>query len=95
MSLFKFIETPQDLVDLLEKKIDETEKKYKEASTLCEERLKQVIDTETKLIELKTSMQRLLICILSLSKVSILYLSLLYVCIQNNYDVCITYLPYL
>ncbi|KFK31068.1 hypothetical protein AALP_AA6G064300 [Arabis alpina] len=48
-----------DLVDLLEKKIDETEKKYEEASRLCEERLKQVIDAETKLIELKTSMQRL------------------------------------
>ncbi|XP_024016781.1 myosin-10 [Eutrema salsugineum] len=48
-----------NLVDLLEKKIDDTEKKYEEASRLCEERLKQVIDTETKLIELKTSMQRL------------------------------------
>ncbi|CAA0374310.1 unnamed protein product [Arabidopsis thaliana] len=37
-----------DLVDLLERKIDETEKKYEEASKLCEERLKQVVDTEKK-----------------------------------------------
>ncbi|XP_010475122.1 PREDICTED: myosin-7 [Camelina sativa] len=49
----------RDLVRSLEKKVDETEKKYEEASRLCEERLKQVLDSETKLIELKTSMQRL------------------------------------
>ncbi|EOA39200.1 hypothetical protein CARUB_v10012168mg [Capsella rubella] len=48
-----------DQVSSLEKKIDETEKKYEEASRLCEERLKQALDAETKLIELKTSMQRL------------------------------------
>ncbi|XP_024007808.1 myosin-7 isoform X2 [Eutrema salsugineum] len=48
-----------ELVSSLEKKIDETEKKYEEASRLCEERLKQVLDAETKLIELKTYMQRL------------------------------------
>ncbi|CAF2095924.1 BnaA05g10340D [Brassica napus] len=48
-----------DLVDLLEKKVQETEKKYEEASKLCEERLQQVVDAETKLIELKTSMQML------------------------------------
>ena len=48
---------PQDLVDLLEKKVQETEKKYEKASKLCEERLQQVVDAETKLIELKTSMQ--------------------------------------
>ena len=48
---------PQDLVDLLEKKVQETEKKYEEASKLCEERLQQVVDAETKLIKLKTSMQ--------------------------------------
>jgi len=42
----------------LEKKIDETEKKYEEASRLCEERLKQALDAETGLIDLKTSMQR-------------------------------------
>ncbi|CAA7015314.1 unnamed protein product [Microthlaspi erraticum] len=48
-----------DLVSSLEEKIDETEKKYEEASRLCEERLKQVVDAETKLIDLKTSKQRL------------------------------------
>ncbi|XP_010522441.1 PREDICTED: myosin-7 [Tarenaya hassleriana] len=48
-----------NLVGSLEKKIDETEKKYEEASRLCEERLKQVLDAESKLIDLKTSMQRL------------------------------------
>ncbi|XP_010413898.2 PREDICTED: myosin-10-like [Camelina sativa] len=48
-----------DMVNLLEKKINETEKKYEEANRLCEERLKQVVDAETKLIELKTTMQRL------------------------------------
>ncbi|XP_013636824.1 PREDICTED: myosin-10 isoform X2 [Brassica oleracea var. oleracea] len=48
-----------DLVDLLEKKVQETEKKYEEASKLCEERLQQVVDAETKLIGLKTSMQML------------------------------------
>ncbi|AAB80627.1 Strong similarity to Arabidopsis myosin MYA1 (gb/Z28389) [Arabidopsis thaliana] len=48
-----------DLVSSLEKKIDETEKKYEEASRLCEERLKQALDAETGLIDLKTSMQRL------------------------------------
>ncbi|VYS44998.1 unnamed protein product [Arabidopsis thaliana] len=48
-----------DLVSSLEKKIDETEKKYEEASRLCEERLKQALDAETRLIDLKTSMQRL------------------------------------
>ncbi|WZZ77234.1 hypothetical protein YC2023_097806 [Brassica napus] len=40
-----------DLVSSLEKKIDETEKKYEEASRLCEERLKQaerVSDMETE-----------------------------------------------
>ncbi|KAH0889424.1 hypothetical protein HID58_051853 [Brassica napus] len=37
-----------DLVDLLEKKIIETENKYEEASRLCEERLQKVVDTENK-----------------------------------------------
>ncbi|CAH8358652.1 unnamed protein product [Eruca vesicaria subsp. sativa] len=37
-----------ELVDLLETKIVETEKKYEEASRLCEERLQQVVDTEKK-----------------------------------------------
>ncbi|CAH8389372.1 unnamed protein product [Eruca vesicaria subsp. sativa] len=48
-----------DMVHLLEKKIEETEKKYEEASKLCEERLQQVVEAETKLIQLKTSMQML------------------------------------
>ncbi|KFK42801.1 hypothetical protein AALP_AA1G040500 [Arabis alpina] len=48
-----------DLVSSLENKIDETEKKYEEASRLCEERLKQALDAEIKLIEFKTLMLRL------------------------------------
>ncbi|CAI9117967.1 OLC1v1019461C1 [Oldenlandia corymbosa var. corymbosa] len=47
------------LVSSLEKRIDETEKKYEETSRLSEERLKQAMDAESKIIELKTSMQRL------------------------------------
>ncbi|KAG2327810.1 hypothetical protein Bca52824_010538 [Brassica carinata] len=55
----RFIGFTQDMVHLLENKIEETEKKYEEASKLCEERLQQVVDAETKLIQLKTSMQSL------------------------------------
>ncbi|KAJ0034037.1 hypothetical protein Pint_25217 [Pistacia integerrima] len=47
------------LVSSLEKKIDETEKKFEETNKLCEERLKQALDAESKIIELKTTMQRL------------------------------------
>lgn len=47
------------LVNSLEKKIDETERKYEETNKICEERLKQALDAESKIIELKTSMQRL------------------------------------
>ncbi|XP_059632269.1 myosin-8-like [Cornus florida] len=47
------------LVSSLEKKIDETEKKYEETNKLSEERLKQALDAETKIIQLKTDMQRL------------------------------------
>ncbi|PON94902.1 Myosin [Trema orientale] len=47
------------MVNSLEKKIDETEKKFEESSKLSEERLKQALDAESKIIELKTSMQRL------------------------------------
>ncbi|KAK6929671.1 Myosin, N-terminal, SH3-like, partial [Dillenia turbinata] len=47
------------LVSSLEKKIDETERKYEESNRLSEERLKQALDAETKIIELKTAMQRL------------------------------------
>ncbi|KAK9733826.1 hypothetical protein RND81_04G095200 [Saponaria officinalis] len=47
------------LVGSLEKKIDETEKKFVETSKLSEERLKQATDAESKMISLKTAMQRL------------------------------------
>ncbi|KAK2455194.1 myosin-6 [Trifolium repens] len=47
------------LVSSLEKKIDETEKRYEEANKLSEERLKQALDAESKIIQLKTSMQRI------------------------------------
>ncbi|XP_027367065.1 myosin-6-like [Abrus precatorius] len=47
------------LVSSLEKKIDETEKRYEEASKISEERLKQTLDAESKIIQLKTAMQRL------------------------------------
>ncbi|KAI4345961.1 hypothetical protein L6164_013044 [Bauhinia variegata] len=46
------------LVNSLEKKIDETERKYEECNKLSEERLKQATDAELKIIQLKTSMQR-------------------------------------
>ncbi|KAM1743039.1 hypothetical protein ACFX12_012967 [Malus domestica] len=47
------------LVDSLEKKIDETEKKFEETSRLSEQRLKQATEAESKIIDLKTAMQRL------------------------------------
>ncbi|KAH9616482.1 hypothetical protein KSS87_017295 [Heliosperma pusillum] len=47
------------LVCSLEKKIDEVEKKYEETSKLSEERLKQAQDAEAKIIQLKTTIQRL------------------------------------
>ncbi|KAL6210845.1 hypothetical protein ACLB2K_016077 [Fragaria x ananassa] len=47
------------LVNSLEKKIDETEKKYEEASKISEERLKQALDAESKIVQLKTNMQRI------------------------------------
>jgi len=46
------------MVSSLEKRIDETEKKYEETSKLSEEHLKQALDAESKIIELKTAMQR-------------------------------------
>lgn len=42
----------------LEKKIGDTEKKYEEANKISEERLKQALDAESKIIQLKTAMQR-------------------------------------
>ncbi|XVF65003.1 hypothetical protein PTKIN_Ptkin09bG0211800 [Pterospermum kingtungense] len=47
------------LVSSLEQKIDETERKYEETNKLSEERLKQALEAESKIIELKTAMQRL------------------------------------
>ncbi|KAK4406028.1 Myosin-8 [Sesamum angolense] len=47
------------LVNSLEKRIDETEKKYEETNKLSEERLKQALEAESKIILLKTEMQRL------------------------------------
>ncbi|CDP03822.1 unnamed protein product [Coffea canephora] len=47
------------LVSSLEKKIDDTEKKYEETNKLSEERLKQTMDAESKIVHLKTAMQRL------------------------------------
>lgn len=48
----------QALVSSLEKKIDDTEKKYEETNKLSEERLKQALEAESKIIQLKTNMQR-------------------------------------
>ncbi|KAI3409534.1 uncharacterized protein J3R85_019201 [Psidium guajava] len=47
------------LVNSLEKKIDDTEKKYEETKKISEERLKQALDAESKIIKMKTDMQRL------------------------------------
>ncbi|KAL0456859.1 UNVERIFIED_CONTAM: Myosin-8 [Sesamum latifolium] len=47
------------LVNSLEKRIDETEKKYEETNKLSEERLKHALEAESKIIQLKTEMQRL------------------------------------
>ena len=66
MLFFKYCcETPflllkqlQALVGSLEQKIGDTEKRYEETNKLSEERLKQALDAETKIIQLKTAMQR-------------------------------------
>ncbi|KAL5706011.1 Myosin-6 [Ranunculus cassubicifolius] len=49
----------KSLVGSLEMKIEESEKKYEETSRLSEERLQLALDRETKIIQLKTDMQRL------------------------------------
>ncbi|CAI8614438.1 unnamed protein product [Vicia faba] len=49
----------KNLVSSLEKKIDETEKRYEEETKVSEERLKQALDAESKVIQMKTAMQRL------------------------------------
>ncbi|KAL9687837.1 hypothetical protein QQ045_032244 [Rhodiola kirilowii] len=52
-------ESLKAMVSSLEQKIDETERRYEEANKLSEERLKQAMEAESKIIELKTTMQRL------------------------------------
>lgn len=47
------------MVSSLEVKIGETEKKYEETNKLSEERLKQALEAESKLVQLKTAMHRL------------------------------------
>ena len=49
----------QALVCSLEKKVDETERRYEETKNVSEERLKQALEAESKIIQLKTDMQRL------------------------------------
>lgn len=45
----------------LEKRIDETQKKYEETNRLSEERLKKALEADQKLVQLKTAMQRWLL----------------------------------
>ncbi|CAN6866583.1 unnamed protein product, partial [Brassica oleracea] len=47
------------MVSSLERKIDETEKKLQETTKISEDRLKHALDAESKLVKLKTAMQRL------------------------------------
>ncbi|CAL5369487.1 unnamed protein product [Camellia sinensis] len=47
------------LVSSLEKKIDGTKKKFEETNKVSEKRLKQALEAESKIIQPKTSMQRL------------------------------------
>ncbi|XP_077250914.1 myosin-8-like isoform X2 [Tasmannia lanceolata] len=47
------------MVSSLEMKIDETESKYEETNKISEERLKNAVEAESKIIQLKTAMQRL------------------------------------
>ncbi|KAI4304547.1 hypothetical protein MLD38_040041 [Melastoma candidum] len=49
----------KDMLNSMEKKIDDTEKKYEETRRISEERLKQATEAESKIIQLKTNMQRL------------------------------------
>ncbi|TYI66436.1 hypothetical protein E1A91_D09G223900v1 [Gossypium mustelinum] len=46
------------LISTLEQKINETERKYEETKKLSDERLKQTLEAESKIIELKTTVQR-------------------------------------
>ncbi|CAI0560604.1 unnamed protein product, partial [Linum tenue] len=47
------------MVNSLEQKIDETEKKFEETSRISEQRLKQALEAESKMVELKTAMHSL------------------------------------
>ncbi|CAL0309813.1 unnamed protein product [Lupinus luteus] len=49
----------KNMLSSMEKKINETEKKYEEANRIGEERLKQALEAESKVIQLKNAMQRL------------------------------------
>ncbi|KAI4340291.1 hypothetical protein MLD38_025142 [Melastoma candidum] len=49
----------KDMLNSMEQKIDDTEKKYEETRKISEERLKQATEAESKIIQLKTNMQRL------------------------------------
>lgn len=46
------------MLNSLEEKITDTEKKYEETRKVSEERLKQATEAESKIIQLKTNMQR-------------------------------------
>lgn len=48
----------QTLVSSLEKKIDDTEKKYQETNKISEDRLKQAMEAETKIVDLNMAMLR-------------------------------------
>ncbi|KAF3667539.1 Myosin-9 [Capsicum annuum] len=52
-------ENLKTMVSSLENKIGETERKYEETNKLSEERLKQAMEAESKIVQLKTTMQRL------------------------------------
>lgn len=53
-------EHSQDVVNSLELEMNETQKKYEEeTSKLNEEKLKEAMDAEAKIIDLKIDMQRL------------------------------------
>ncbi|CAN6868868.1 unnamed protein product [Brassica oleracea] len=52
-------ENLKSMVTSLEQKIDETEKKFKETTKISEERLKQVLEAESKIVDLKTAMDKL------------------------------------
>ncbi|ESQ50397.1 hypothetical protein EUTSA_v10001881mg [Eutrema salsugineum] len=49
----------KSMVSSLEEKIDETEKKFKETNKISEERLKQALEAENKIVNLKTALHKL------------------------------------